>query len=108
MTDDERIIGECLRAAVEGPFFPDWEFPTLFGLKRHEVAEVLARWPQTDDLEKRDLAVNNALNNLLGYPHKKMAVWSDFISVSKAEVEAVFRRWRGEGPRDGTYFGRMR
>ena len=25
-----RIIGECLRAASEGPFFPDWEFHILF------------------------------------------------------------------------------
>jgi hypothetical protein len=108
MTDDERIIGECLRAAVEGPFFPDWEFSLLFGLERHEVAAVLASWPRTDDPEVRDLAVNNALNNLLGYPHKKMSVWSDYISVSPAEVAAVFRRWRGEGPGGGTYFERMK
>ena len=40
---DSRVIGECLRAAVNGPFFPDWEFSTLFGLTRDEVRAV-ADW----------------------------------------------------------------
>ena len=31
---DHKIIAEALSAAAEGPFFPDWEFHTLFGLER--------------------------------------------------------------------------
>ncbi|MFJ2194093.1 hypothetical protein ACIOJE_40170 [Kitasatospora sp. NPDC087861] len=32
MTEQElRIIKECLDAAVNGPFFEDWEFHTLHG-----------------------------------------------------------------------------
>ncbi|WP_263974564.1 hypothetical protein [Myxococcus xanthus] len=42
MTRDEQIIQECLRATVEGPFFPDREFPVLFGFDRAEVAAILA------------------------------------------------------------------
>jgi alginate production protein len=36
---------ECLCAAAEGPFFPDWEFQLLFGLERARVAEIVARCP---------------------------------------------------------------
>ena len=35
-----RITKECLRAAVEGPFFPDWEFQILMGVDR-ETARVV-------------------------------------------------------------------
>lgn len=31
---DVQIIRQCLRAAVDGPFFPDWEFSTLIGAER--------------------------------------------------------------------------
>ena len=66
--DDVRILGECLRACVEGPFFPDWEFQTLFGLERSEVAEIAQEWPHSRHVNSF-IAVNNALANLLGYPH---------------------------------------
>ncbi|QDF03971.1 hypothetical protein [Myxococcus xanthus] len=98
MTRDEKIIEECLRAAVEGPFFPDWEFPVLFGLDRAEVAAILASWPVWDDPAKQKLAINNSLNNLLGYPHKKWALWPQYISASPEEVKAVFARWRKANP----------
>ena len=42
---DRDVIERCLRAAVEGPFFPDWEFHALFGLDREEVRAVLSAWP---------------------------------------------------------------
>ncbi|WP_426750708.1 hypothetical protein [Myxococcus sp. Y35] len=94
MTDDERVIQECLRAAVDGPFFPDWEFPVLFGLERAEVAAILASWPACDAPEDQALAIRNTLNNLLGYPHRKWDIWPRYISVSPEEVDAVFARWR--------------
>lgn len=49
-TDDERaVVFACLRAAVDGPFFPEWEFETLFGLPRAEVAALVAALPDIDD-----------------------------------------------------------
>lgn len=38
------LVRRCLAASVDGPFFPDWEFETLFGLTRDEVREVLDAW----------------------------------------------------------------
>jgi len=72
LTDNERrVVFECLRAAVDGPFFPDWEFHTLFGLHRQEVARIVAALPNIDDSDESvSLAINNAMGNLLGYPHK--------------------------------------
>jgi hypothetical protein len=99
---ERNVVGECLRAAVEGPFFPEWEFPALFGLTRDEAANVLKSWP---DLDERDesviLAINNSLNNLLGYPyHKENLEWPKFISVTKEEVARIFFKWRGESVRN--------
>lgn len=42
---ERKIVHECLRASVEGPFFPDWEFGTIFGIEREEVEEVLRFCP---------------------------------------------------------------
>ncbi|QDE67637.1 hypothetical protein [Myxococcus xanthus] len=98
MTRDEKIIEECLRAAVEGPFFSERAFPSVFGLDRAEVAAILASWPACDDLAKQKYAINSTLNNLLGYPHKKWALWPQYISASPEEVKAVFARWRKAHP----------
>lgn len=68
---DIHLVQECLNAAVDGPFFPDWEFHILMGLERDDVRQVASEWPATLNADTRDLAVTNVLNNLLGYPHKK-------------------------------------
>ena len=64
------LVGKCLDAAFSGPFFPEWEFSTLFGLERGELDRVRQQWPDVDpEREDVELAVINSLNNLLGYPH---------------------------------------
>jgi len=104
---DSHIIGECLDAAADGPFFPDWEFHTLFGLHKDEVRAIARRWPDVnwwdDDVR---LAVNNALNNLIGYPHRAGGAWPDWISVPRDELPAVLARWRGDRP--SSYFDAMK
>ena len=90
--DDISVIEGCLRAAVEGPFFPDWEFSTLFGLERGEVASVWASWPQTEDAVEQWRAVSGSLNNLLGYPHRRDDVWDEYIPASRDELETLY--WR--------------
>lgn len=141
LTDlERRVIGECLRAAVVGPFFvwfrkaaqpedpgadeawraksprhvvttrerverlgrEDWtEFQTIFGLTRAEVARIAQEWPERREGEDVELAVNNAMNNLIGYPHRCWHVWDDFISVSPRELRAMYRRWRANHSSSG-------
>ena len=97
--DKQEIIRQCLRAAVEGPFFPEWEFHSLIGLEREEVRGILREWPRpsapNSDVQ---LAVNNAMNNLLGYPHGEWEVWGEWISISPEALEVFFDKLlRGGG-----------
>ncbi len=90
-----QLIGECLTAAATGPFFPEWEFSTLFGLQRTEVADIAALWPDVNEADETVwLAINNAFANLLGYPIDKPQEWPHYLSVSPAELKVVFDRWR--------------
>lgn len=93
---DKRIIGEALRAAADGPFFPDCEFRTLFGLERGKVRAIAAAWPKAiTPPEQLGIAVNNSLNNLLGYPHGGDAVWSQWISVDRSQLHELLSRLHG-------------
>jgi len=104
---DPQIIGECLDAAADGPFFPDWEFQTLFGLTREEVRLIAQHWPDMDWCDDNvRLAVNNSLNHLIGYPHRVGDGWSDWVSVDRDELPAVLARWRGNRPK--SYFDGLR
>lgn len=103
---DKALIGQVLRAAADGPFFPDWEFHTLFGLTRKEMRSVADAWPNVD-LDSLDvaLAVNQAFNNLLGYPHRKDAVWSQWISVDRSQLNQLLSRLRNASSE--SYFDRL-
>jgi hypothetical protein len=88
------IFRECLNAVVNGPFIPNCEFSIVFGLEKYEVAFVLNQW---DRIDKNDcavkLAINNTLNNLLGYPIVHREQWSAFISISEEELHDMFDEW---------------
>ena len=107
LTDAERqLVQRCVWAAVEGPFFPEWEFPTLFGVSREEARAVLEQWPGVDETEEAvHLTINNALNNLWGYPHHERAAWDLMIGVEPDEVYRVLAKWRGDFQRG--YFDGM-
>jgi len=92
---ETKIVGECLNAAAHGPFFPDWEFHTLFGLTRQRIADIAHRWPAVDtNADDVGKAVNNSFNMLLGYPHKKWNAWSEFVSMPPQQATKVYERWR--------------
>lgn len=59
-SSDIQAFRESLLAAARGPFFPDWEFHTLFGLERSEVESIAESFspdtPLTGDVA---LALNN-------------------------------------------------
>lgn len=94
---EQQVIFECLRAAAEGPFFPNSEFHTLFGLEREEVKQIADEWPNIEEAaESVVVAINNSINNLLGYPHRREDVWSNYISVQPEELYLIFAKWRGE------------
>ncbi|MEV7013011.1 hypothetical protein [Streptosporangium sp. NPDC051022] len=103
--EDLRIIKECLDAAVNRPFFPDWEFQTLMGLTRGEIAAIAAAWPSSSEGGGQDDAVNNVLNMLLGYPHDHESRWHKYSSATPERIARVPARWRGDDGFDGTAKG---
>jgi hypothetical protein len=89
------VIKECVNAAANGPFFPDWEFATLFGLTRKEVREILNQWTDVDTAsEHTRTAINSSFNNLTGYPISNEEQWPDFISVSRKKLKKIYAIWR--------------
>jgi hypothetical protein len=88
-----RVIGECLRAAVDGPFFPDWEFPILIGPNRPDMRAIMEAWPaQTVDDVAFFEAVRWVITSLMIYPHgyRDDAVWQFYISADIREVDRIF------------------
>jgi len=96
LSDQEvQTIGECLRAAAFGEFFPDWEFHTLFGLERDKAKRIATQWPHVDWSDKNvELMIINSMNNLLGYPHGKQHEWGQHLSVPQDVVKATLRKLR--------------
>ena len=96
LSDDEKVIVfEVLTASAKGPFFPDWEFHSLFGLNRNEVTAIVNSWEKIDkESENVNLAINNSFNNLIGYPHKKNELLPQYISASRDQLEIIFKKWR--------------
>jgi hypothetical protein len=95
---DFQAFRESLVAAARGPFFPDWEFHSLFGLDRGQVESIADSFSPTTPLSGDvTLALNNAIVNLLGYPHGQEAAWSQWLSVTPVELQVIFSRWRASG-----------
>lgn len=93
LSDDEMsIVDQCLRAAIDGPFFPEWEFETLMGVTREELKELAANWRAHKSREQTSDAVTSVLNNLVGYPHGEELAWNSFISVTPAVVSTLLER----------------
>ena len=99
--DDQDLICRALHAAVDGPYFPEWEFGALIGIDRSEVAEILADWPnatvttswESDPAKVQRIAVNNVLNNLIGYPHGRWAELKLRLGADPHEVRALLEHW---------------
>jgi hypothetical protein len=95
--EDKAVIWSCLQVVASSKVIElDWEFPLTFGLEIPEFLEVVHAWPKVDDIDLNVyLAINNAMNNLLGYPHLAHDSWDKFIPVSAERIYEVFSRWRG-------------
>ncbi|MCU7829555.1 MAG: hypothetical protein KZQ85_10855 [Candidatus Thiodiazotropha sp. (ex Myrtea sp. 'scaly one' KF741663)] len=94
LTESEKnIVFECLKASLHGPFFPDWEFQTLFGVERTVLNDIEEKWPEVDFNEQTvSLALNNAMGNLVGYPHGQEKSWEKYISVSPDAVLNLIKK----------------
>ncbi len=94
---EKQTVFECLRAASDGPFFPDWEFRTLFGLERDQVRRIATAIPDIDDSsEEVALAINNAMVQPHGIPASEGGCVVTVHFGTEDEVDRVFDKWRGD------------
>lgn len=93
---DLQIIGEASTAAIEGPFFPDWEFATLMGPTRDQLRAVLANWPD-DRSEDALIGVNNVLLHL-GHQHDhhpvEWSTWGWYSTAMPEDLRKALIHWR--------------
>jgi hypothetical protein len=72
------------------------------GVTRQEAADVATAWPDPSPNGLSYLTVNNALNNLLGYPHGEWRRLGREIGADEEAVAQALMTWRNEDHRDGT------
>ncbi len=93
--EDLATLGRCLWAAVEGPFFEEWEFQTLIGVERQELARLTRAWPEPErSFEESAGLVSGVLANLLGYPHGQAAELERRVGLTTLELSALQGRLR--------------
>ena len=87
LSDREReIVHRCLRVVADDETFfaDDGEFQTIFGLTRHEFIQIANRWPELDErIADVTVAIGNARNNLLGYPHGRHESWGRYFAFTQ-------------------------
>ena len=90
------IVRSCLECVATGEvIFHDFEFEAIMGVTVDEFLSVYESWPELDETElKVRLSINNALNNLLGYPHGANLHWEQHVGYTVDEIRLVFSKWR--------------
>ena len=86
------LVKRSLQAAASGPFFPDWEFDTLFGLSRDDLRSVAASWPENAAEPETEAAVHNTLANLSGYPHKREQDLERMLAVAPTALRELIQK----------------
>lgn len=88
---EKEIALQCLKISLDENFFPDWEFFTLFGLSKKEVSDIVANWEHIDiNDDNVQLAINNAFNNLLGYPQGQSKKLESLLGISCEDLKKIF------------------
>jgi uridine phosphorylase len=94
-SSDRDLIRRSLAACADGPFFEEWEFQSLFGLTRSEFRDAARRWAEQGTIDAEvELAVCNAVANLMGYPHGMDGKLQEDFGVSPLQLDEVFSKWR--------------
>jgi hypothetical protein len=86
---ESALLDACFRETTEGPYFPDWEFPTLFGATRDKVRASRRHWA-TGKMDGQDHHVaSQVLTNLISYPHGLAKQLGDTVGGSVDELSKL-------------------
>lgn len=90
------VLGRCLVAAADGPFFSDEELRSLFGRGRKSMRVIAGMWPRVNlaapDLPRLLDGIARELTRRVG---PSSDAWNEWIGVGPEKLEAaveVFRR----------------
>ena len=94
--DLQDVLGRCLVAAADGPFFTDRELESLFGRGRESMQVVAGMWPRMNLAapELREL-LSELVVELVRRADSSSSEWSDWIGAPPQKLEAaveIFRR----------------
>jgi hypothetical protein len=96
LSDSERqIIFQCLKAILKGRFL-EGEFHTRLGIEPEELEGIVTAYPDVDNSDDNSdaaIAINNCLNEVCHGISFSDREWSQWFTVSKPEIEEVYRKW---------------
>ncbi|HUJ45836.1 MAG TPA: hypothetical protein VLV55_01790 [Rhizomicrobium sp.] len=77
-----------MTASANGPFFPDWEFQTLFGITREQMRSAIADFPNLSASNNVHMwATNYSMLMLTTYPIKE----KDKLKAYQLDLHEVAR-----------------
>lgn len=83
------LIKGCLNEAVNGDYFDDDEFQTLFGFYRDEIRDFNNNWVG-EIFEPRDLTfIRVTLGQLLNCPHGKIPILEKSLKCKISEIQSI-------------------
>lgn len=90
------VLGRCLSAAADGPFFSDAELESLFGRSRESMQVIAGMWPRMN-LAAPDLRelLTRTVEELTRRADSTPRPWDEWIGASPEKIETaveVFRR----------------
>ncbi len=92
---ETEIVRKCMECIADGKvILHDFEFHVVMGVTVEEFIEIYNSWPEINENDNVvSTAINNSMNNLLGYPHGKHHRWEEFIDVPLDKIAKVFNKW---------------
>lgn len=87
---ESRLLRQCLTAVVDGPFLPDRICSVLMGVEKWEVREVINMWPNVRDHSFARYVANNAMVNLINYPHGRDI--GDYVDGTVENIDVLIRK----------------
>jgi hypothetical protein len=92
---DRQIILQSMNGILNGRFL-EGEFHARLGIEPEELRQIVEAYPNIDDTDDNSnaaLAINNCLNEVCHGIRFSNREWSQWFTVSKSEVEEVYRKW---------------
>lgn len=91
---EQEIVLRCMRATAA--HVADSEIHTRVGLKPEELQEVIAKWPNIDDMDEKGkgvLAINNCMNEVCHGFRIASEDWSTWFDIPEADIKAAYQKW---------------